>query len=628
MNSAGRIAELEEKLAEQAKECAQLNSETQAARQGQELQREDFKAELLKAKDEALREADERLSSESTGKLAELKKKAEQKIGLIRKQLTTQLEEKAECVRALEVQLEEIKQDMNTREKCTKKLKEQVQSLEDALAQKGELEKQVENTRAEGELETERSLQSLREMYEEKLSALQGEVASHENTIAVMQEREKEKLSSQEEMHARLEETLKKLKQAEEENTSHQVEIDRLNVQILQQNPQAPRQEVLTMTSAEPLGLRQPKAEKQEGYECSMEEEKNSVGEIDACLVDQLKSLKQDRDSLVETYELTLQDMQKQLKAYEEGSPERATADPEGLLSEMRAEQKSLRSQLSEAETEKQKLRKSFSSLQKDLRTLRKEHQVELEYLKKEMVEEYDKKLKLEMEDMEMKHSSGLKQLMREFNTQIAKKEQELESTVRETVGKAQEVEVELLENHREEASQLQKVIAQKDDDLKRTVQRYEEILQKREEEMGARVWEVQKELEELQQSTQNSPQGSLTELQAQLAQKTTLLSEARLKEQEFQETIHTLEDKFRCVHKNSVVTHLGSAYGEAKHYGFDALAEPTEFEYLRKVLFEYMMGRETKTMAKVITSVLKFPPDQTQTIMEKEDSRTLTWLR
>ena len=26
-----------------------------------------------------------------------------------------------------------------------------------------------------------------------------------------------------------------------------------------------------------------------------------------------------------------------------------------------------------------------------------------------------------------------------------------------------------------------------------------------------------------------------------------------------------------------------------------DALSEPTEFEYLRKVLFEYMMGRETK---------------------------------
>lgn len=45
-------------------------------------------------------------------------------------------------------------------------------------------------------------------------------------------------------------------------------------------------------------------------------------------------------------------------------------------------------------------------------------------------------------------------------------------------VEKAQSVEMELMDSHREEASQMKKVIAQKEDDLKRTVQRYEEILQ------------------------------------------------------------------------------------------------------------------------------------------------------
>ncbi|RXN01830.1 Integrin alpha-9 [Acipenser ruthenus] len=59
------------------------------------------------------------------------------------------------------------------------------------------------------------------------------------------------------------------------------------------------------------------------------------------------------------------------------------------------------------------------------------------------------------------------------------------------------------------------------------------------------------------------------------------------------------------------------------KHHS-DGLPEPTEFEYLRKVMFEYMMGRETKTMAKVITTVLKFPADQAQKILEKEESRPL----
>lgn len=43
---------------------------------------------------------------------------------------------------------------------------------------------------------------------------------------------------------------------------------------------------------------------------------------------------------------------------------------------------------------------------------------------------------------------------------------------------KAQEVETELITSHRDEASELRKVIAQKEDDLHRTVQKYEEVIQ------------------------------------------------------------------------------------------------------------------------------------------------------
>lgn len=138
------------------------------------------------------------------------------------------------------------------------------------------------------------------------------------------------------------------------------------------------------------------------------------------------------------------------------------------------------------------------------------------------------------------------------------------------------------------------------------------------------------KELEELQARSHNTSETQMSseELQAQLAEKTTLLSEARLKEQEFIERIHSLEDKIKCFHRSTVVTHLGSTYKDPGYNSSDALSEATEMEYLRKVLFEYMMGRETKTMAKVITSMLKFPPDQAQKVLDKEDSKTITWLR
>lgn len=43
---------------------------------------------------------------------------------------------------------------------------------------------------------------------------------------------------------------------------------------------------------------------------------------------------------------------------------------------------------------------------------------------------------------------------------------------------KAQRVEAELMGIHREEVNQLQKIVSQKDDDLKRSIERYEQILQ------------------------------------------------------------------------------------------------------------------------------------------------------
>lgn len=47
---------------------------------------------------------------------------------------------------------------------------------------------------------------------------------------------------------------------------------------------------------------------------------------------------------------------------------------------------------------------------------------------------------RLELEDIEIKQNSAIKQLMREFNTQMALKEKELEGSIKETIGKKQHV--------------------------------------------------------------------------------------------------------------------------------------------------------------------------------------------
>lgn len=47
---------------------------------------------------------------------------------------------------------------------------------------------------------------------------------------------------------------------------------------------------------------------------------------------------------------------------------------------------------------------------------------------------------RLELEDVEMKHNSTIKQLMREFNTQQSLKETEVDSAVKEAIGETEKV--------------------------------------------------------------------------------------------------------------------------------------------------------------------------------------------
>ena len=47
---------------------------------------------------------------------------------------------------------------------------------------------------------------------------------------------------------------------------------------------------------------------------------------------------------------------------------------------------------------------------------------------------------------------------------------------------------------------------------------------------------------------------------------------------------------------------------------------EPTEMEYLKKVMFEYMTGKEVATMTKVIAAIMKFTPEDTKAVVERAD--------
>ncbi|XP_032126059.1 golgin subfamily A member 4 isoform X3 [Sapajus apella] len=644
-----RVKEAEEKVLTLEKQVDSMKAEVETKKK--ELEHVNLS---VKSKEEELKALEDRLESESAAKLAELKKKAEQKIAAIKKQLLSQMEEKEEQYKKdTESHLSELNAKLQEREREVHILEEQLKSVKSSQSETLIIPRSAKNVAACTKQEGADSQDCVQKMYEEEISVLQRNLTEKEKLLQRLEQEKEETLSSRSEMQCKYQELLIKLEHSEAKQREDQVMIDHLQEELEERNKKYSL--IVSQHVEEGGGKNNTEAKhnlenvvddvqkilQEKELTCQILEQK--IKELDSCLVRQKEAHRVAMEELTSKYE-KLQALQQQIdgknkptELLEENTEEKSKSHlvQSKLSSNMEGQHNDLEFKLAGAEREKQKLGKEIVRLQKDLRMLRKEHQQELEILKKEYEQEREEKIKQEQEDLELKHNSTLKQLMREFNTQLAQKEQELEMTIKETISKAQEVEAELLESHQEETNQLLKKIAEKDDDLKRTAKTYEEILDAREEEMTAKVMDLQTQLEELQKKYQQkleqkenpgNENETIMELQTQLAQKTTLISDWKLKEQEFREQIHNLEDRLKKYEKNVYATTVGTPYkgGNLYHTDVSLFGEPTEFEYLRKVLFEYMMGRETKTMAKVITTVLKFPDDQTQKILEREDARLM----
>ncbi|XP_035461038.2 golgin subfamily A member 4 isoform X2 [Scophthalmus maximus] len=591
-----RLDELQEQLALKTKECEQLAADLKQQHGVRESEKRELVEQLQKTQMQCAQNGN--VEQEMAGKLLSLK------------------EDNHKCKLELESQREEFER---MRDEIIKSKEESLKATEDKLS--SESARKVSELKKKAEQKIGQIRKQLTSQLEEKEQAIKALQTSLEE-IKSSETSSKQHIETLKERTKTLEEALVKLKDEQGEQLEQILSNERLEKEKSLVELKHMYEEKLSSVMEDTAQQGELKETRSALHE--IEAKLNEAEEQNQNLLSEINQLKEEmcekeaklnqlqgaikQPGVEAEMKVECSSVQQTMSVMEnEVENHSATQEPDGDSLD------SLKNKLSQVVSEKEKIHKDFTRLQKDIRLLRKEHEQDIEYMKKELSEENEKRLKMELEDVEMKHNSAIKHLMREVNTQMALKERDLDAAVKEAIAKAQSVEAELINVHRDEASQLRKMIAQKEDDLHRTVKKYEQIIESREEEMGDRVWQVQKELEELQTRSHGTSEMSTEELQAQLAEKTTLLSGTRLKEQEFVEKIHSLEDKIRCLNRKTVVTHLGSSFKDPVFSSSDALSEPAEMEYLRKVLFEYMMGRETKTMAKVITSMLKFSPDQAQ---------------
>ncbi|XP_045127980.1 golgin subfamily A member 4-like isoform X15 [Portunus trituberculatus] len=296
-------------------------------------------------------------------------------------------------------------------------------------------------------------------------------------------------------------------------------------------------------------------------------------------------------------------------------------------------------------------------------------------------VEEYRRRVReieAKLSEMEEQHRQQVEAAAQEAERRVAAKEQECLNTISTAYDQQDSETTALVRQHQEALREAQQEVKEKavkldtmsqdyiyklkekDDELCKFVQQYEEQLAKmkaqnevhvkeieatwksRAEKMvKQREGEMQQEMNGLKQDwtkERRSPEPDPAESPKELERLTQVAAAAF---QSGTESVELLKKQVAAQRREleDVKHNHGKEVGELKallelkrrarassgssgvRLGV-SLEEAAEFEYLKNVLYQYMLGKETQTLSKVLCAVVKFDGRQQQEILEHEEQR------
>ena len=403
-----RVKEAEEKVLRLEEQASSMKSELESVKK--ELEHVNS---IVKGKEEELKALEDRLELEGAAKLAELKKKAEQKIAAIKKQLLSQMEEKEQQYRKdKESHLSELTTKLQEKDREIHILEEKLKSAESSpQSETSVVPRLSENVAVCTEQEEADSQGCVQNACEEKLGVLQRNLIEKEMLVQRLEQEKEEIISSRSEIQCKYQELLIKIEQAEAKQHEDRVMINQLQEELEGKNKKH------SLVSSQHLeegdknntGAKQnlenvvdnvQKTLQGEDLTCQILEQK--IKELDSCLLNEREGHRIEIEELTSKLE-SLQALQQQMngkskptEVLEESAEGKSTSHvvQPSLLSNMEADHNDLEFKLAGAEQEKQKLSQEVVKLQKDIRMLRKEHQQELDIIKKEYEKEMEEKIK------------------------------------------------------------------------------------------------------------------------------------------------------------------------------------------------------------------------------------------
>ncbi|XP_018404416.1 PREDICTED: golgin subfamily A member 4-like isoform X1 [Cyphomyrmex costatus] len=246
--------------------------------------------------------------------------------------------------------------------------------------------------------------------------------------------------------------------------------------------------------------------------------------------------------------------------------------------------------------------------------------------------------LREQLKTNEEEQGMRLKQLVKEFQAQLHDKEEELQAALEKRFDRQHNFESNLVQQYKEQLKDCQSELTEKSEQLESLVLEKKDVVIEKGKDIDRLVETIAQikkehtdEIKELEKKWKAIVHQKIDNLQVKHEEELNELTK------EWQNERKELESTSR-VAMAAVQTSTGSIHTlqqtltsqrrelaelrKLVSLRHDTLEDSTEIEYLRNILFEYMMGRETMVLARVIAAVVKFDQEQTTKILKKEEDK------
>lgn len=273
--------------------------------------------------------------------------------------------------------------------------------------------------------------------------------------------------------------------------------------------------------------------------------------------------------------------------------------------------------------------------------------ELEMQFISNELKNQVDN-LKQELKINEEEQSMRLKQLVKEFQAQLHDKEEELHAALEKRFDRQQNYESNLIQQYKEQLKDFQIELTAKSEQIENLILENKNLMSQKAKDINQLMEKITimkkdhtDEIKEIEKKWKSVIQQKTNILEAKHEEEINELTrewrnerrpdiQTDLVDKELESTsrvamaavqsntgsFHTLQQTLTAQRRE--LTELRKLM-KLRH---DTLEDSTEIEYLRNILFEYMMGRETMVLARVIAAVVKFDQEQTAKILKKEEDK------